>query len=89
MKACKIYRSEKKTDTYLYLSAEMEFNDLPVELQQTFGEPAFVMNLLLSPDHTLARVDTGQVLESLEQQGFYLQLPPSLPIEEEISRRFR
>jgi len=86
MKSCKVYRSDKKAETYLYLADEMEFDDLPGELQERFGEPAFVMSLELSADLRLARVDVKNVLESLAEQGFYLQLPPKLPVEEEISR---
>jgi len=86
MKACKIYRSDKKSETYLYLDESLEFSDLPEELQQMFGEPAFVMRLDFKPDLQLARVDVQKVLESLEESGFFLQLPPKLPVEEEISR---
>jgi len=28
------------------------------------------------------------VIANLAEHGFYLQLPPKLPVEEEISRRF-
>jgi uncharacterized protein YcgL (UPF0745 family) len=88
MNACKVYRSDRKTDTYLYLAADMTFDELPQTLRRTFGEPVFVMDLLLSPDRKLARVDVARVLNDLEEQGFSLQLPPRLPIEEEIARRF-
>ena len=86
MKSCKIYRSDKKAETYLYLADDMEFDDLPTELQERFGEPAFVLRLELSADRRLARVDVAKVLESLTEHGFYLQLPPKLPVEEEITR---
>ena len=86
MKQCKVYRSDKKAETYLYLADGVEFNDLPTELQERFGEPAFVLRLELSTDHRLARVDVTKVLESLTEHGFYLQLPPKLPVEEEITR---
>jgi uncharacterized protein YcgL (UPF0745 family) len=86
MKPCKVYRSDKKAETYLYLADDLEFDDLPAELREQFGEPAFVLSLELSAERKLARVDTKKVLESLEEQGFYLQLPPKLPIEEEITR---
>jgi uncharacterized protein YcgL (UPF0745 family) len=86
MQACKVYRSDKKAETYLYLAEEMDFEDLPDELRQTFGEPAFVMRLELTPEFRLARVATQLVLEHLKESGFYLQLPPELSIEEEISR---
>ncbi len=85
---CLVYRSDKKQETYLYVADGQDFEDLPPELQRTFGEPALVMSLNLDPDSKLARVDVKSVLQSLKEQGYYLQLPPKLPIEEEISRRF-
>ena len=88
MPACRIYRSEKKTDTYLYLEDSLEFEDIPAQLQKSFGEPHFVMRLELDSALKLARVDIQNVLDALEEHGFYLQLPPKLPIEEEITRRF-
>jgi uncharacterized protein YcgL (UPF0745 family) len=83
---CSVYRSGKKAETYLYLAQGLTFDDVPPELRQAFGEPAFVMQLKLSEQRRLARVDVLQVLEQLETNGFYLQLPPELPVEEEISR---
>jgi uncharacterized protein YcgL (UPF0745 family) len=88
MVLCKIYRSARKAETYLYLAQDLAFDDLPVKLRRAFGEPAFVMQLKLTTKRRLARVDVGQVLEQIEAQGFYLQLPPELPVEEEIARRF-
>jgi uncharacterized protein YcgL (UPF0745 family) len=88
MTPCNVYRSDKKAETYLYLSEGLDFSELPEELQQRFGTPALVMRLELSAEKKLARVDVVRVLESLAQQGFYLQLPPKLPIEDEIARRF-
>ena len=86
MKPCKVYRSDKKAETYLYLADDMEFDDLPMQLQERFGAPAFVLRLELSSDRNLARVDVTKVLESLAEYGFYLQLPPKLPVGEEIER---
>jgi uncharacterized protein YcgL (UPF0745 family) len=88
MTVCKVYRSDKKAETYLYLAADSEFIDLPADLQQRFGEPAFVMNLDLSAELKLARVDVEKVLQSLQENGYFLQLPPQLPVEEEITRLF-
>ena len=86
MTACKVFRSDKKSETYLYLAEDSEFNDLPSDLQQRFGEPAFVMSLELSAERELARVDVKKVLQSLQEHGYFLQLPPKLPVEEEITR---
>ncbi|MFC1796390.1 YcgL domain-containing protein [Pseudomonadota bacterium] len=86
MTVCKIFRSDNKSETYLYIADTCEFADLPTELQQHFGEPAFVMNLQLSAERKLARVDVGKVLLGLQECGYYLQLPPELPVEEEITK---
>ena len=88
MKSCKVYRSEEKAETYLYLAESNEFSDLPSELREQFGEPVFVLQMELSADRKLARVDVVKVLEFLAKDGYYLQLPKNLTVEEEISRRF-
>lgn len=88
MALCTVYRSEKKPETYLYLAAGTSFDDLPEGLRKVFGAPVFVMSLKLDPGRRLARVSAAEVLESLRDPGYFLQLPPELPVEEEISRRF-
>lgn len=88
VRTCRVYRSEKRAETYLYLAEERGFEDLPDELRRMFGEAVAVMRLELTPESKLARVETLTVLDSLDEQGFYLQLPPRIPVEEEISRRF-
>lgn len=87
MVPCKVFRSGRKAETYLYLAQGLSFDDLPLELRRTFGEPVFVMQLKLSADRRLARVDVRQVLEQLMSNGFFLQMPSELPVEEEITRR--
>ena len=86
MTACKVFRSEKKSETYLYLAETLSFDDLPEELRYQFGEATFVLRLELSADRKLARVDVVKVLESLGESGYYLQFPPKLPIEDAITR---
>ena len=83
---CSVYRSEKKSETYLYLARNTDFEDLPDDLQQVFGQPILVINLVLSPQRKLAQVDVGRVISCLERDGYYLQLPPKTPTEDEITR---
>jgi uncharacterized protein YcgL (UPF0745 family) len=85
---CRIFGSDKNSETYIFLAPNCAFEDLPAELQATFGEPVFVMSLELGPERKLSRSDATKVLESLHEQGYFLQLPPKLPVEEEIFRRF-
>jgi len=72
-----IYKSNKKTDTYLYVDKAEDLARVPDVLLQTFGKPEHVMTLLLSSGKKLARADAEQVMAAIQNQGFYLQLPPS------------
>lgn len=85
---CRIFKSDCKSETYLFLAPDQLFKDLPEDLRTPFGEPVFVMDLTLTADSKLARMNARSVLESLQEHGYFLQLPPKLPIEEEISLRF-
>ena len=85
---CLVYRSDKKPETYLYLPLTGRYEDLPGELQQTFGEPVFVMQLELTPGRRLALADAEKVRARLKDQGYFLQLPPKVTVEEQINRRF-
>lgn len=88
MAACLVYRSDKMAETYLYLPFGTAFSDLPEALQLTFGEPSLVMRLDVKVDMKLAQADPAQVISAINEQGYFLQLPPELPVEELISRRF-
>lgn len=74
---CDIFKSEKKTELYLYVKHQDGFERVPEELLQQFGEPVKVMTLVLTPEKKLARADAAKVIAMLDEQGYYLQLPPS------------
>ncbi len=76
---CYIYRSPIKDLMYLYLKEKEAFEDLPAPLRKRFGEPEFAMELELHPERKLANADAATVLTALEEQGFYLQMPPKDP----------
>lgn len=88
MPHCLIYRSGKKEETYLYLKVGMPFEDLPEGLLESFGEPSLVMKLEIGPATRLAQADAARVARALEEDGYFLQLPPKVPVEELISRNF-
>jgi uncharacterized protein YcgL (UPF0745 family) len=74
---CTVIRSSLKDFTYIYLSEETQFEDLPESLQKVFGEPEFVMSLVLTPDRKLAYENTDKVIQNLREKGFHLQMPPT------------
>ena len=73
---CSVVRSSLKDFTYVYLRAGHDFDDLPAELRQVFGQPEFVMDLELAPERKLAYEDVSQVMQNLSEQGYHLQMPP-------------
>ncbi|WED22576.1 YcgL domain-containing protein [Vibrio sp. JC009] len=72
---CSIYKSTKKDGAYLYIPKRDDFSQVPEQLMQMFGKPTFVMLIKLD-ERKLAQVDIEKVKESLNEQGFFLQLPP-------------
>lgn len=76
---CVIYRSTKRDQTYLYVEKKDDFSRVPEELLKGFGVPQFSMMLNLANREKLATADIVKVRQSLEEQGYYLQVPP--PVE--------
>ncbi|NUY55538.1 YcgL domain-containing protein [Salinivibrio sp. MA351] len=73
---CAIYRSKKKEGTYLYLAEKDKFDDVPEALMNSFGQPEFAMMIDLDKREKLAVVNITKVKQSLQEEGFFVQLPP-------------
>ncbi len=74
---CFIYKSLKKDELYLYIKQKDDFSDIPETLLDSLGRLEFVMALELTPKRTLARADVNQVMQSLTEKGFFIQMPPT------------
>ncbi len=74
---CEVFRSPRREGMYLYVDKQQGIGDLPEALLRTFGTPQSVMTLVLTPERKLARADAAAVLGAIEEQGFYLQMPPT------------
>ena len=79
--SCYVYKSLKKDLLYLYIDKRDDFSHVPDELLKSFGVLVFVMELELSPERKLAKEDSQQVLASLKEKGFFVQLPPTDSID--------
>lgn len=75
-KICSVYRSPKEEGMYLYVDKKIGLESVPEALLKRFGKPELAMTLVLTPDKKLARADASRVIEMIEEQGFYLQIPP-------------
>ena len=49
---------------------------LPKELASLFGRAIFAMELTITPDLKMSRLNAEKVLVGLQEKGYVLQLPP-------------
>lgn len=71
------FKSPKKNELYLFVPQASGLDDLPKELLVMFGEPEHVIDFELSQDRKMGREDSKQVLESLHNKGYFMQMPPN------------
>lgn len=73
---CYVYRSKHKQQTYLFLPKENDFSQVPDSLLTLFGEAEFSFAFQLTETRKLILADAGEVLRDINENGFFLQLPP-------------
>lgn len=78
---CDVYKSPKKPELYLYVAKAEGLSRVPELLLEPFGQPKHCLTMVLTPERQLARTSGEKVLAAINEQGFYLQLPPQ-PDEE-------
>ena len=77
---CYVYKGDRKDDHYLYLTSEFDLQKpnedvVPGAILTLLGELSLVLEFELSADRKLPQADAQHVLDSLNDQGFYLQMP--------------
>ncbi|WP_417566798.1 YcgL domain-containing protein [Marinobacter sp.] len=70
-----VFRSSKKSDTYIFVRRGQEWEELPESLRGIFGQPIHSMDLIMTPGRKLARTTGKQVLEAIGEKDFFLQMP--------------
>mgnify|MGYP000592353297 CR=1 FL=1 len=73
---CSVYKSSRKADTYLFINKRDDFSQVPDALLEMFGTPNLVTVVNLATKTKLGMADIDKVKASLNNEGFYLQLPP-------------
>jgi len=73
---CSVYKSSRKADTFLYINKRDDFSQVPEALLNMFGTPILVTVVNLANKTKLGMADLEKVKASLNDEGFYLQLPP-------------
>ena len=75
---CRIYKSPRRQEMYLYVDMLRDLADVPESLLAQFGMPEPVMSLTLTPERKLARASAPEVMASIRDKGYYLQMPPTM-----------
>ncbi|MDA8621091.1 YcgL domain-containing protein [Psychrosphaera sp.] len=86
MQLCTIYKSSKKSETYLYVEKTNDFSKVPEPLMVLVGKLQLVMTLDLDRRKELATADLSKVKQELVDKGYYLQIPPP---EENLLETFK
>lgn len=73
---CSVFKGSRTPDTYLFLPARQPSDAVPQLVLQRFGQLQHVMDLVLTPERRLARIEAPVLLRALLTQGCYIQLPP-------------
>ncbi len=76
MRVVEIFKGNKRDEMYLYVDQKEGLKSIPEDLLVTLGNPESVMTFPLTKSKKLARVKASEVLESIERQGYFLQMPP-------------
>ena len=73
---CAVYKSIKKSQTYLFIKKRDDFSPVPDALLAQFGTPSLVSILNIQEKTKLAISDATKVCSAIIKDGYYLQLPP-------------
>ncbi|CAA6821630.1 MAG: Unknown protein [uncultured Thiotrichaceae bacterium] len=73
---CYVYRSKHRHQTYLFLPKQGDFSEVPESLVKLFGETEFSFRFELTETRQLVLADATEVLQHINENGFFLQMPP-------------
>ncbi|TEA27634.1 YcgL domain-containing protein [Candidatus Schmidhempelia bombi] len=71
---CFIYRSQKKSDSYLYIDKQNDFSVVPEALMKVFGAPIFVMRLWLNDERKMMAASPAEIRKTISENGYFLQM---------------
>ena len=73
---CFVYRSNKKQGMFLYLMTKDDFSCVPESLITLLGETSYSFEFDLNKERKLVRVDSIEVMKVMNENGYFLQMPP-------------
>jgi len=82
----KVYRSSVKEGMYIYMGVESNLDCVPAPVMKQLGEPEKALEFELTETRNLPNADAKEVLETIENQGFYIQMPADIDVETILAR---
>ena len=73
---CAVYKSIRKSQTYIFVAKRDDFSEVPTPLLENFGPPELVSILNITENTKMAMAEAPKVIKAVTDNGFYLQLPP-------------
>jgi uncharacterized protein len=73
---CAVYKSIRKSQTYLFIAKRDDFSPVPEQLLAQFGPPQLVSLLNINLQTKFALAEAQKVISAITNNGYYLQLPP-------------
>lgn len=73
---CAVYRSKKRTNTYLFVEKKGDFSNVPESLLDIFGTPEFSMFLRPQDMPNVKVVSPEKLQAELREKHYYLWVRP-------------
>lgn len=73
---CAVYKSIRKSQTYLFIAKRDDFSSVPDLLLTQFGPPQLISLLNINLQTKFALAEADKILSAITNKGYYLQLPP-------------
>jgi uncharacterized protein YcgL (UPF0745 family) len=72
---CFVYKCSEKQQLYVFVKNKDDFSCLPETLISNLGNLELVIEMELTPDRKLAKENAVQVIASLNEKGYFIQMP--------------
>ncbi len=79
MMLCRVYKSMKQADYYLYVEMNEDLDRVPESLVELLGDLEKIVEFDLDKKSHLAQADISQVKDQITDCGYYLQMPSTEP----------
>ena len=74
---CYVYKGSKREGLYIYLATQ-DTSNLPETLLNSLGSLTLALQFELTADKKLHKEDAAKVIESIQTQGYHVQVPDTV-----------